>query len=169
MRIRWSACHVAWIAATLVLAAAPVRAADPAAGEDEAAVKYRQKLMSAIGGDMGAIGDILKYGLPFPQNIAVHAQNLARSASLIPSAFERRVVSGPTDAQPLVWEKHDVFLDKAKKLEEEASKLAKLGGSADPAALGKQVKALGDACGGCHEDFRKPKEESYKRQAGGGA
>jgi cytochrome c556 len=168
MRSRWNACHAPWIAATLLLAAAPLRAAEPSASEDEAAIQYRQKLMSAIGGDMGAIGDIMKYGLPFPQNVAVHAQNLARSAGLIASAFERRVVSGPTDAKPEVWEKHDAYLDKAKKLEQEAAKLAELGGAVDRAALGKQVKAVGEACGGCHEDFRKPKEESYKRRAGGG-
>lgn len=169
MRSRSTASHATWIAATLVLAAAPVRAADPAGGEDEAAIQYRQKLMSAIGGEMGAIGDIMKYGLPFTQNVAVHAQNLARSATLIRSAFERRVVAGPTDSKPEVWEQHDAFLDKARKFEAEAGKLAELGAAADRAALGKQVKALGEACGGCHEDFRKPKEESYKRRAGGGA
>jgi len=102
MRSRSTARAAAWIAASVVLAPVPARAADPAAGGEEGAIKYRQHLMGTIGGDMGAIGDILKYGLPFPQNVAVHAQNLARSAGLIPSAFERRVVAGPTDAKPEV-------------------------------------------------------------------
>jgi cytochrome c556 len=30
--------------------------------------------------------------------------------------------------------------------------------------LGARVKALGKSCGGCHETFRKPKEESYKNK-----
>lgn len=169
MRSRSTARPAVWIAAAVVLAAAPVRAADPAAGGDEGAIQYRQHLMGSIGGDMGAIGDILKYGLPFPQNVAVHAQNLARSAGLIPSAFERRVVSGPTDAKPEIWQQHEDFVDHAKKLEAEAKKLEQVAGSADRAAIGRQVKAVGEACGGCHEDFRKPKEESYKRRGGGGS
>jgi cytochrome c556 len=169
MRSRSTARPVAWIAAAMVLAAAPALAADPAAGSDEGTIKYRQHLMDAIGGDMGAIGDILKYGLPLPQNVGVHAQNLARSAGLIPSAFERRVVDGPTDAKPEVWQHHEDFLDKAKKLEQEARKLEQMAGSADGAAIGRQVKAVGEACGGCHEDFRKPKEESYMRRGGSGS
>ena len=32
----------------------------------------------------------------------------------------------------------------------------------DGAAIGANVKALGRTCGGCHKEFRKPKEESYK-------
>ena len=97
----------------------------------------------------------------------MHAGNLARSAGLIASAFEQRVVAGPTDAKPEVWQQHDTFLDKAKKLEQEAGKLEQVASSGDGAAIGRQVKALGDSCGSCHESFRKPKEESYKRAGAG--
>jgi len=31
-----------------------------------------------------------------------------------------------------------------------------------------QMKATGKSCGGCHDSFRKPKEESFKRKAGSG-
>ena len=34
--------------------------------------------------------------------------------------------------------------------------------SGDAAAIGGQMKKVGEACGGCHKEFRKPKEQSYK-------
>jgi len=144
--------------------------AQPEAGADEGAIQYRQKVMSAVGADMGAIGDIMKYGLPFPAHVAAHAQSLSKHADLAAAAFERKVVEGPTDAKPEVWDEHDRFLEKLRAMKAEADQLAQVAAnaSATPAEVGARVKALGDACGNCHKTFRKPKEESYKR-AGGGA
>ena len=52
-----------------------------------------------------------------------------------------------------------------KAFETETAKLAEVAKSGDPAAIGPQLKATGKSCGGCHESFRKPKEESFKRNA----
>lgn len=145
----------------------PAHAQAPGAS-DEGTLKYRQKLMSGVGADMGAIGDILKYGLPLQRDIAVYAQMLSKRAGLIPAAFERNVSAGPTDAKPEIWTKPDEFREKTQALKTEADKLAQIAAGGDASAIGPQVKALGKACGGCHDAFRKPKEESYKR-AGGGA
>lgn len=155
------------LVATLALAAGSARAqaADPKA--DEAALKYRQSLMEAIGGDMAAIGDILKYGMNLPGHVAVHADSLAAHAKLVGAAFERKVTAGPTDSEPAIWEKPDEFAQKVKNFETETAKLAEVARGSDPAALGAQVKAVGKSCGGCHEGFRKPKEESFKRKKGG--
>jgi cytochrome c556 len=159
--------HALALVATLALAAGSARAqaADPKA--DEAALKYRQSLMEAIGGDMAAIGDILKYGMDLPGHVAVHADSLAAHSKLVGAAFERKVTAGPTDSEPAIWEKPDEFAQKVKNFETETAKLAEVARGSDPAALGAQVKAVGKACGGCHEGFRKPKEESFKRKKGG--
>lgn len=152
---------------TLAFAAGAARAqtADPKA--DEAALKYRQSLMEAIGGDMAAIGDILKYRMNLPGHVAAHADSMASHAKLISAAFERKVTAGPTDAEPAIWEKPDEFAQKVKDFETESAKLAEVARGSDPAALGAQVKAVGKSCGGCHDSFRKPKEESFKRKGGG--
>lgn len=142
--------------------------AQPEAGADEGAIQYRQKVMSAVGADMGAIGDIMKYGLPFPTHVVAHAQSLSKHADLAAAAFERKVVEGPTDAKPEVWEKPDLFLEKLRAMKAEADQLAEVAArsEATPAEIGARVKALGDSCGNCHKTFRKPKEESYKRAGG---
>ncbi len=155
----------AWLAAALLTAGAA--SAQDDAKADEGAIKYRQSLMESVGGDMASIGNILKYGLPLTGNIVVHAEGLASHARLVGSAFERKVTAGRTDAQPAIWEKSDAFKEKAKAFETETAKLVEVAKSGDPAALGVQLKATGKSCGGCHDDFRKPKEESFKRTGGG--
>ena len=154
----------------LPLALALVLLLSPAAfaqGSDEVTFKYRPKVMSGVGADMGAIGDILKYGLSVEGGIAAHADLLARRADLIAAAFERNVSTGATDAKAEIWAKPDEFREKTAAMQTEAQKLADIADGGDPAAVGKQVKALGDSCGGCHKSFRKPKEESYKRVGAG--
>jgi cytochrome c556 len=141
---------------------APTRAAEKLNAEDMGTIKYRQSLMDAIGGHMSAIGDVVKYGLAYQDQVVRHAEMIEESAEMIAPAFERPVTQGPTDAKPKIWEKQDDFLQKAHALHDAAAQLAFIASSADPDTLAKQVKALGKACGDCHDSYRKPKEESYK-------
>ena len=53
-----------------------------------------------------------------------------------------------------------------KAFETETAKLVEATKAGDPTALVAQLKATGKACGSCHDSFRKPKEESFKRKAG---
>ncbi|ETX06510.1 c-type cytochrome [Candidatus Entotheonella palauensis] len=132
------------------------------AQKDEHYLGYRQKLMAAIGGHMGAIGRVAKTGLPFMDAIAVHAKSIEMSAGLIEKAFEKEITEGKTDAKADVWKEWDKFVDAAKKMQEEADKLASVAVD-DKDAMAAQVKALGKACGNCHKPYRKPKEERFKR------
>lgn len=130
---------------------------------DETLIQYRQKLMSAHGASMGSIGDMMKFQLDYgPQHIEIHARNISEYAKLIPEVFEKEIAAGATDAKPEIWQNWDDFLSKAKTLETEAGKLAAAaagGNVAMPAVMATQ-----NACRGCHENYRKPKEESYKNQ-----
>jgi cytochrome c556 len=139
--------------------------AGPAQGaEDAAYVEYRQKVMQGIGADMGAIGDILKHGLPFTASIAIHAAKIERAAALIGPAFEKRVVEGETDAKPEIWQEPEDWQEHIDALETAAANLEETAGGDDPEAVRAAVKKLGGACGDCHDDFRVPKEESYKNR-----
>lgn len=131
--------------------------------QEDPVITYRQKVMQSIGANIGAISDVLKHMLPYQQNIEVHAQQINRAAALIPSAFEENVSEGLTDAKPEIWEEWEEFEEYAADLETESAALAEVAAGGDEAAVGAQVKKLGDACKQCHDEFRKPKEESYKQ------
>jgi cytochrome c556 len=132
------------------------------AQSDEAFIKYRQKVMQSQGANMGAIADIMKEGLPHKANIAGHALELASSAKLIPTAFEKQVTEGMTDAEAKIWKEKDEFKEYAEKLQKAAANLEKV--SMSDGDVGAAVKAVGKACGDCHKEYRKPKEQSYKNK-----
>ena len=138
-----------------------------AAGEpgDKAVIEYRQLVMGAIGSNMGAIGAILKNQLVLaPGAVANHAQQMADSAKLIAPAFKRNVSLGKTDAKAKIWKEWAKFETAIADYEKAAVDLADAAKSSDPAAVGLAVKALGESCGGCHDSFRKPKEESFRNK-----
>lgn len=151
------------VAAFLVIGAFLTAGAAQAA-DDQAYVDYRQKIMVAVGANMGAIGDILKNQLPFTSHIEDHASALADSAKLMAPAFEHSVVDGATDALPSIWNDWDEFVQAIAKFEQAAQDLEKAAGTGDMAAIGGATKALGKTCGGCHRNFRKKKEDSYKNK-----
>lgn len=146
------------------LVVAPRSASAQAAPADEAVIEYRQHVMSAVGYNMGAIGTIMKNQLVLPGAVANHAQQMADAAKLIAPAFERKVTAGKTDAKPEIWQDWAKFERAIADYQRAASDLAAAAKGSDPAATGAAVKALGESCSGCHESFRKPKEESYKNR-----
>lgn len=146
----------------LMLAVAGTVSAD--SHDAKASIQYRQKLMSAIGANMGAMGDIMKYRLELPGHVESHAGQMAESAKLITAAFREPVSEGATDAKPEIWEDWQRFEKTIADFEKAARDLQSAAASGDAKAVGPAMKALGDRCGDCHKPFRKPKEESYKRQ-----
>jgi cytochrome c556 len=143
-----------------IAAAAQAQAATPG----KAVIEYRQHVMGAIGSNMGAIGDIVKNQLDRPGAVAIHAQEMVDSARLIAPAFKQKVTDGKTDAKPEIWRDWPKFEKAIADYEKAATNLAETAKGSDPGATGVAVRALGKACGGCHDSFRKPKEESYKNQ-----
>ncbi len=155
---------VCW--AAIVMAGAGL-ADSHASSSDEAAaaqIGYRQKVMGAVGANMGAIGDILKNRLEVPGAIAIHAGQMADSAPLIGPAFKQRITAGPTDAKADIWQDWAKFEEAIADFEQAARGLQQAAAGPDPAAIGPAMKALGKSCSGCHKPFRKPKEESYKNE-----
>lgn len=152
--------------AMLAIAGALVSTAATSVAQDEKnpVITYRQKVMQSNADNLSAIADILKFSLPYQENIQAHARMIERTASLIPSAFKKNVSEGLTDAKPEIWEDFDEFKEYAADLEDASAKLADVAPGGDMAAIGKQFKAVVDTCKQCHEEFRKPKEESYKNR-----
>lgn len=148
--------------AALLLLAGPVRAQD-----DAGFVSYRQNVMEGMGHDVGAIGDILKNGLPLHKNIAAHARSVAEHARLIAAAFEKKALGAPNDSKEAIWSDAPGFAKAVADFQKAADTFAATAASGDMAKVGPGMQALGKACGSCHDGFRKPEEESYKRRGGG--
>ncbi|TFH19849.1 MAG: cytochrome c [Myxococcales bacterium] len=152
------------MALACALAAVPLVASEALAQSDDAYIGYRQTLMEGIGSQMGAISDILKYGLPLTASIQGHARAMAALAELVPAGFEHKVTEGRTDAKAAIWADAPAFEKAGADFVAATTKLVEIAGAADAGAIGAQLEAVGKTCGGCHKQFRKPKEESFKSQ-----
>ena len=118
-------------------------------------VKYRQNVMKATGGHMGAIVDILKNDLPLQAHILDHARSIQQNSKMTLAMFPKGTGLGNTKAKPAIWENWSKFESAVQDFERESAKLAKVAESGDMEALAKQVRATGKTCGGCHRNFRK--------------
>ena len=118
-------------------------------------IKYRQNVMKATGGHMGAIVDILKNRLPLADHIVDHARSIQQNSKMTLAMFPKGTGLGNTKAKPAIWENWSKFESAVQDFERESAKLAKVAESGDMEALAKQVRATGKTCGGCHRNFRK--------------
>lgn len=146
------------LATVAVIAVATLAAAGAGAGEAD--IKYRQAVMKAVGGHMGAISTILK-SEGNTKHLKPHAEAMAALSEIAGDIFPENSseMEGPTGALGAIWDKPKEFAAVQKTFRVEAGKLAKLAGGGDMAAIGAQVAALGkNACKACHTDFRAKKK-----------
>lgn len=144
------------ILAAPLFAAALLMAAGASAGEAE--IKYRQSMMKAIGGHMGAIVGVLKGNSGGAEHLKMHTQAMADLAKMAKDIFPKNssAKEGETRALELIWEKPDDFAKVRATFEMEAAKLAEIAKGGDMKAVGAQLGVLGKSgCGSCHGTYRK--------------
>lgn len=147
---------IACVALALGLLAPTIAAAD---GEGE--IKYRQKVMSAVGAHTGALVSILKQEGGSMDHLADHADAMAKLAEIARTAFPAG--SGPeagkTGALADIWDgdQHSLeFEAELEKFVQLANALADVAVTGDRRATGGALKTLGqDSCKSCHSKFRK--------------
>ena len=139
--------HGLTLAVSVLLATGAVNAAE------EDLVKYRQNLMKSISGNMSNIVAIIKGEVPYGDNIALHAEQLAALAPLALPAFETEAMSDKTEALPEIWENWDEFEQSALTFEEKSLAFSEAVKGGDRARIGPALGELGDSCKGCHDDF----------------
>lgn len=130
-----------------------------AAQDDAAYLTYKQKLMASNGLHMGLIGQVLRGGLPYKDQIKFHALTVESNNRMFAEASKKKIVEGRTDSKANVWTNWDQF---AKAAEDSANAAKALAEAGDAAVMGK-VRELGATCGACHQTFRKPKNQRFKR------
>ena len=117
-------------------------------------IKYRQNVMKATGGHMGAIVSILKNRLPLPSHIINHARSIQQNSKMTLAMFPKSSGIGDTKAKTAIWENWSKFESVTEAFVRESDKLAKVAESGDMKAFAKQVRATGKTCGSCHKYFR---------------
>lgn len=115
-------------------------------------VEQRQNTMKQQAGANRVIVPMVRGEQPFNAAAAKQAANtLVATAKQIPGLFPAGSEGG--NALPSVWQNKADFDAKAKVLEDAATRLAAAG---DEAAFKAAFPAVGQACGGCHQPYRKP-------------
>jgi cytochrome c556 len=125
--------------------------------DDEAAIKYRQATMKAIGGHMGGSVAIIKGQVPYKDDLVAHAAGLDDMAKTLPNAFKIKTTGGKTRAKPEIWKDADDFQQKIKSLQAATADFLAAAKSGGPEAAGAKLGAVGEACKGCHKKFRAKK------------
>lgn len=119
-------------------------------------IKYRQAVMSAQGGHMGALARIVRGEVDFADDAAVHAHALNDLAGMILQAFPEGSLEGEeTEALPAIWEDWDGFTAATEAFQTATAALVSTiedGGDAE--AIGAAFGEVGGACRNCHESYR---------------
>jgi len=166
LRTAWFS-HALLLGVTLSLTAAaqnaPQAGGSPPGGPGampspaERAIEYRQALYTVVGGNFGPIGGILQGKAEYhAADVAKRAERLAFLATMAGDAFPEISKTGKTKAKPEIWSNQDGFAKAVKAFEDSTANLAALvktdntNSAAFKAAAGK----VGEACKGCHDDFR---------------
>ena len=131
------------------------------AGADEAepspGAKYRHEVMETMGKNFAAMAMVFQGRVDAPEHLQVHAEALARTASLIGDLFAPGSEGG--HALPLIWEEPEGVAEAADDSAATAAALVDAAASGDKAATAKALKAAGDSCKACHERYKEEDEE----------
>ena len=121
-----------------------------AASASEGEVNYRQHTMTAIGGHMRAIVDIIRGDVTHTDHLATHANALADLAQIAPTLFPEGSDGG--DALDDIWANPDDFMAKLDAFKEATQAFKTAAGSGE--GMGAAFQGVGQACKGCHDNFR---------------
>jgi cytochrome c556 len=123
----------------------------------ERAIEYRQALYTLVGGNFGPIGGILQGRAEYnPAEVAKRVERVAFLATMASDAFPEISKEGKTKAKPEIWSDKEGFAKAIKAFEDSTAGLATLvktdhtNSAAFKAAAGK----VGEACKGCHDNYR---------------
>lgn len=120
-------------------------------------IKARQQSLKDLGASFKLIRDQVQSGSPDTAKIQAAAGEVKKAADAIATWFPQGTgaeAGVKTAAKPEIWSDPAGFTTAARNFAEQAGKFSQLTASGDAAAVGAGVKAVGQACGGCHEKFR---------------
>ncbi len=113
--------------------------------------KYREGVMQAIGGHMGAITTIVRRDI-HRERLALHARSMVELASIAPLVFPAGSNIGASEALPAIWEDAEAFQVALEEFEASAIAFEQAAASTDD--LRTAFRRLGQSCKTCHDDYR---------------
>ena len=126
--------------------------------DGEAEFKYRQGVMRTVGGHMSSLSGILR-GQVHLDNLGFHASGMADLAKIVPNVFPVGSGVSKSEALPEIWENPGDFKAAIDKFVEAANKISTAANNGNAAAIGPAMNALGQACKGCHDNFREEHDD----------
>ena len=123
-----------------------------AVSASEGEVNYRQHTMSAIGGHMRAIVDIVRGDVPHMDHLATHASAMADLAEIAPTLFPESSKGG--DALDAIWEDGEDFASKLNAFKEATAAFKTAAESGERSEIMGAFQGVGQACKGCHDNYR---------------
>jgi cytochrome c556 len=148
------------LAAALAGGGALAQSPEPVSADRAEVLAKREAAMKAMGGAMKTIGAYVKNEGGTIEQVREQAATLERnSATIAPNLFPAGTGAdeGDSDALPVIWERWSDFEAAAGRLETASAELSKVAEGNDRAAVARQFAAVGQSCGGCHEQFRAKK------------
>jgi cytochrome c556 len=119
----------------------------------EKTIRYRHKVMDALGDHMGSTSLILKGEVSREKDLTIHAKAMNDLAKTLPELWPKGTLEN-SDSKKEVWEKWDDFLAACKTFETATAALVEATEKSDAAATQAAFKKVGGSCGGCHDTFR---------------
>lgn len=148
---------VKFAAVTLLLATSTAILAEDMSKADQA-IYNRKSVMKTLGLHFGPLAAMAQGKAPYDKDVAMRNAEIVSALSktplnLFPAGSEKgdKLV---TKVEPAAWTDAK-FKDVFQKFQQEAAKLGETAKGGDEAAIKAQAGALGKACKGCHDDFRK--------------
>ncbi|WP_024327363.1 cytochrome c [Thioalkalivibrio sp. AKL19] len=123
--------------------------------EHEATIDYRQGVMRAIGGNVGAIAAVVVDGADFGDNLKMHTSQLVALSQDIPGLFPEGSDFPDTDAKEEIWDDWEHFKELSSDTQEAAKALHAAVEAGDEDEYAIRFRNLGQSCQACHDDFRR--------------
>lgn len=122
----------------------------------EDAIKYRKAAFTVLATHFGRVAAMANGRVPFDAKMAADNAEIATMISRLPFAgFVDGSDKGDTKAKPEIWSEADKFKAAATKMQDEIAKLNGVAKSGDLASIKAAVGNVGQACKGCHDNYRK--------------
>ena len=131
--------------AVAMTGAAHAQAVDP--------IQVRQTGMGLGSGTFGGVRAVLA-GNGDVKTLENSGKAIQRWGALIPSLFPAGSDKGATKAAPAIWSDAAGFQKAAMALSQAGEGLAIAAKAGDATAVAAASKAIGEACGACHKDYR---------------
>lgn len=129
-------------------------------------IQARQAFMKIKAFNLGTLGAMAKGEMEYNADAAIAAaNNLLAAAQMDNTAMwpagsdaSAEGLAEKTRAKKEMWDTYPEVVDKQKALIDAVTQMAAVAGDGLE-AVQSNMKAVGDGCKGCHEDFRVPKDE----------